>query len=690
MGMYGFERIVPRAVAPQSFPSSNFVRSLGAAPQGRLWLGVDDGLALFDPAAHQLLRKYTADPARPGTLSHNSVYSLYQQPNGPLWVGTSKGLNRYDAAGERFAIIPYDRPADGFINTIAPARNGAIWVGTAGSLQRYDPASGARLSYRHDPSDPGSRSVDDTSAVLEDSQGRLWAGDFFRGGGLDMMEHAGGKFQHFRHDPRNPRSLGNDKVTCLYEDLYGTIWIGTARGLNRMVPDADGKPEFRSYVGAGDPGPIMIEAIQGDQTGILWLSTSKGLSRFDPSSGVFTHYSADDGLTDGMYQGSSVRSTDGKLYFGSSTGVSAVYPELPLRAPDPPQAAITDIRVFEKSLTEARLPKVMLDGPVIAPRALTLPWSASVLSLEFSALHYAAPRRNTYAYMLEGFDQHWVQVNASRPVATYTNLYPGSYRFLVRATSNKGLDSPVIELPITITPPLWRTWWFRVAAALLAMLAVAAAYRARVRSFKRRARRLETLVEQRTQQLQESNRKLTALSSTDGLTGLANRRSFDEVLAREWSRARRNNAPLALAMIDVDFFKPYNDHYGHQQGDECLRRVAAVLADTVKRATDLTARYGGEEFAFIAPGTSAADAMKMAEKVRATLAELELPHEKSPLRRVTISIGVAVMVPAEQQESTLLVRTADQSLYQAKSMGRNRVVLGGGLLAETWQAHVAV
>jgi diguanylate cyclase (GGDEF)-like protein len=143
-------------------------------------------------------------------------------------------------------------------------------------------------------------------------------------------------------------------------------------------------------------------------------------------------------------------------------------------------------------------------------------------------------------------------------------------------------------------------------------------------------------------------------------------------------------------MIDVDFFKPYNDHYGHQQGDDCLRQVAQVLADMVRRGVDLTARYGGEEFAFIAPATGATDAMAMAEQVRATLEAAALPHEKSPLRCVTVSIGVAVMMPVEQQDSALLVRTADQSLYQAKSMGRNRVVLGGCLLAEKWQPGVAV
>jgi diguanylate cyclase (GGDEF)-like protein len=675
MGNYGFERIIPREVAPDSFPSSNFVRSVGPAPQGQIWLGVDDGLALFDPASHHLIRKYTAN-GQPGSLSHNSVYALYQQPDGPLWVGTSKGLNRFDAATGRFTMVPYDSPSEGFINTVAPGRHGTLWVGTAGSLQHLDLATGHMDKYHHDPADPGSRSQDDTSTVLEDSQGRVWVGDFFRGGGLDLLDQHSGKFRHFRHDERQPDSLGNDKVTCVYEDMYGTIWIGTARGLNRLVPDRDGQPRFRAYVGEGTPGPVMIESIQSDQTGILWIGTAKGLSRFDPSSGVFIQYSADDGLTDGLYLGSSARSSDGKLYFGSSTGITAVYPALPFRAPTPPQVAITDIRLSEKSLTGGLPPKVRLEGSVIAPRSLTLPASASVLTLEFAALHYAAPRRNQYSYKLEGFDEEWVSADASHPMATYTNLYPGEYRFLVRATSNKGLHSPVIELPITITPPYWQTWWFRIAAVLVLFAAGVLAYRSRVKGLKRRARRLEVLVAQRTAELEESNRKLSAMASTDGLTGLANRRSFDEVLAREWARARRKREPLALAMIDVDHFKPYNDHYGHQAGDDCLRQVAAVLAHAVRRGTDLAARYGGEEFAFIAPATSTESALAIAEQLRADIEELRLPHEKSPLGHVTVSIGVAAIVPDDGQDTDLLIRSADQALYRAKTQGRNLAMLG--------------
>lgn len=142
-------------------------------------------------------------------------------------------------------------------------------------------------------------------------------------------------------------------------------------------------------------------------------------------------------------------------------------------------------------------------------------------------------------------------------------------------------------------------------------------------------RDLDAKVMERTDELQILNRKLEALSTTDGLTGIANRRRFDEVLASEWSRAARSGQPLALAVLDVDWFKKYNDHYGHQAGDECLRSIARVFSSCVCRTGDLVARYGGEEFAFIAPATDAVNALSMAGKVCEALQALALPHEMS-------------------------------------------------------------
>ncbi len=187
---------------------------------------------------------------------------------------------------------------------------------------------------------------------------------------------------------------------------------------------------------------------------------------------------------------------------------------------------------------------------------------------------------------------------------------------------------------------------------------------------------LEEQVALRTRELERANRKLEALSATDGLTGVANRRRFDEVLANELRRSVRSGHALALLMLDVDYFKKYNDRYGHLAGDECLRIVARVLQKSSRRATDLVARYGGEEFSLIIAESDTAHALQQAENICQAIFELKLPHADSPFGYITASIGVASLLPDEETTAEQLLRIADQALYHAKYQGRNRVVLG--------------
>jgi diguanylate cyclase (GGDEF)-like protein len=187
-----------------------------------------------------------------------------------------------------------------------------------------------------------------------------------------------------------------------------------------------------------------------------------------------------------------------------------------------------------------------------------------------------------------------------------------------------------------------------------------------------RARQLNKLY----QELEEANRELQHLAVSDGLTQVANRRRFDEYLGQEWQRMAREDAPLSLLLCDVDFFKSYNDTYGHQAGDDCLRQVARAISCTVKRPVDLVARYGGEEFAVILPNTNAEGAVQVAEKVRSEVKALEIVHANSQINKcVTLSLGVASTVPCHKSSSAVLISAADEALYQAKAKGRNCVVM---------------
>lgn len=188
-------------------------------------------------------------------------------------------------------------------------------------------------------------------------------------------------------------------------------------------------------------------------------------------------------------------------------------------------------------------------------------------------------------------------------------------------------------------------------------------------------------LEELQQQLEETNEQLRLLSTTDGLTGLINKREFEVIFEREWIRGIRTQAPLSLVMLDIDFFKAYNDTCGHAQGDDCLKKVALAISDAARRHTDKVARVGGEEFAVLLPETEAEGAVHVAERLLGAVSDLAIPHKRSSVAGyVTTSIGVATMVPHQNGIQRDLFEAADDGLYRAKEKGRNRWCMGATVL----------
>jgi diguanylate cyclase (GGDEF)-like protein len=179
-------------------------------------------------------------------------------------------------------------------------------------------------------------------------------------------------------------------------------------------------------------------------------------------------------------------------------------------------------------------------------------------------------------------------------------------------------------------------------------------------------------------ELHDAHRKLREISLLDGLTNIPNRRHFDEALSTEWKRCIRHQSPISVILGDVDFFKQFNDIYGHQAGDTCLRAVAGALNESLFRVEDSVARYGGEEFAAILPGTDAIGAVAVAERMRLSARELGIPHEKGVGGLVSCSFGVASCIPDAEQQLGQLLQAADAGLYGAKRSGRNRIGLPAG------------
>jgi diguanylate cyclase (GGDEF)-like protein len=249
-------------------------------------------------------------------------------------------------------------------------------------------------------------------------------------------------------------------------------------------------------------------------------------------------------------------------------------------------------------------------------------------------------------------------------------------------------DSLVINKPTSLWA-LYRWYIFGAAAlvfleAILITILITAMRQRRHALLALRDERdqLDRNVAERTRELSEANFKLQRLSEYDGLTGVPNRRKFEAVWEVEWNRALRQRLPLAVAMVDVDHFKAYNDRYGHLLGDECLKRVAHALASSMRRAGELTARYGGEEFVVVLPGLSEREAFEAAQRLRVAVEAQNIPHDTSCVApMVTVSIGVVARVPVSGETPDSLLRDADDCLYQAKHRGRNQVVAEGQVVS---------
>ena len=466
--------------------------AVAAGSDGRLWLGTTGGGLLHLDLASGAADVLRHDPRDPASLPDDAVTAALPV-HGRLWVGTRTGLSWRDPASGRFTPVFLGRDAGvNYIQSLAYARDGGIWIVTRGGLFLLDADGRTLHGWRHDPDDPDSLSANYGFTALEDKDGALWIGTET---GLDRLDRASGKFTHFRHDPRDSTSLTHSRIYYLYKSVRGDIWIGTAGGLQRMERGTDGKIRFRLFPVTAAREQVPIGGILEDSRGDLWVSTMVGITRVDPQTAHYKSYSARDGLIDGTYfVGAAARTADGELHFGGMTGMTSFQPDAIHDNPYPPTVVITNFSVPNH-------PR-LLEGTIAGGREVALNYRDTVFTLEFAALHYADPAANRFAYRLRGFDRDWTQADASKRFATYTNLDPGHYVFEVRAANKDGVwsEQPA-RLGITITPPFWMTWWFRLLAGTLLAGSVIAVYRLRVRVLVQQTERLERQVGMRTAEL---------------------------------------------------------------------------------------------------------------------------------------------------------------------------------------------
>ncbi len=531
--------------------SNDQLYSIYKSPDGIFWIGnYHGGVNIFTPNVRKF-KHYNYLLSGNSQFSDGSVLSMCEDANKNIWLGfDGQGIDIYNPATKSVRHIESE---PGKANTIVgnvivelfKAKNGDIWVGTyLKGLSVIDHQTGQIRNYQHDSKQPDGLGANNVWSIFEDSKGKFWIG--LHNNGLDRYDPITGRFEHFKNDQRDSLSLSNNDIYKIFEDSGGNIWIGTRNGLclyNRKTN------KFRRFVSANTHGSIFgscvydvfednegriwagtdqalnllnkenitftafqeadglngnaVLSILGDSKGYLWLSTNKGLSRFDVKSRKFRNYDVSDGLQSNEFNYvSALRSSNGMMFFGGKRGFNFFYPDSVFDNPVPPPVYITKFTIFEHEINP-REHKDILSRHINFEKRIVLDHDQSVISITFAALNYSNPRKNQYAYKLEGFNNDWIYIGNKHEV-TYTNLNPGKYVLRVRGSNNDGKWNELgAVLEIVILPPWWQTIWFRILLYVSIIGLVLLIYYLRLAFYQNQQKKLLVLVRERTFQLEE-------------------------------------------------------------------------------------------------------------------------------------------------------------------------------------------
>lgn len=646
--------------------SASDVLSVLAARDGRVWLGyLDGGADIIDPTIGRV-GALRPDAARPDeALPPDVLLTMAEGDDGTIYFGTRRGLYRTGptAGTVRLITLP-GRDPHAAVTTLAFDR-GILWIGGSddglwgirpdgdrAAMLVFGPKEAAKLT------DPG------IAAIRRGAGNDLWVGTR---NGLNRIDLASGAIEHIAAAPKKPDALPGRFVPALLFDRQGRLWVATFGGGLAVMTGrkADGSRRFRR-LGLADGLPhLNVDSLATDGAGTIWAGTDDGLARIDPLTlAVRAVRQADGSALIDYFAGAGTSNSAGEALFGAKGGLTVVRPGvLPPWWLRPP-VVVTDLRIGGVAVPIARFNGTARPAPII------LTPETNSLAVEFAALDFTAPERNRYAYRLDGFDAHWIETDASRRLAIYTNLPPGDYTLHLRGSNRAGLWAERdLALPVRVLPAWYQRLWFKLAGAALLLLAIGAIVSWRTAYLRRRQGDLEKQIAERTADLRAANERLGQLARTDPLTGCASRRHFMEQARDMIALAGRHRTPLSLTIFDLDDFKQVNDSHGHPGGDAVLAMTGLIIAREV-RSTDLVGRIGGEEFALLMPHTGIAEARSLADRLREAIGANAIDVDGASVH-ITASMGVAELQAGEDFDS--LYARADAALYVAKETGRNRV-----------------
>lgn len=500
-GNHKFE-LFKNAKFDKSGLSDLFVDAVYEDRKGHLWFGTHEGLNRYDPTT-RTFKYFFHDPLSAASISDNSVKAIYEDSNENMWFGTNeKGLNLLLHDKGKFIHLNH-RPSDpttlnsdricGMVED--SKKNFWVWTLDGNGLDLLDKKTLKCVPYW--AQDTLTKVCKNVRAVIEDKQqGGLWIGS---SNGLYYLNTEKKIIRVYQHDKQDISSISVNEISALYQDTNLTLWIGTvAGGLNRFNTSENNFIRFSVRDGLAGKS---VSGILEDTSHNLWISTQKGLSKFNPQADTFTNYTFLDGLSSNDFiRGSNFKSRTGEMIFGSTGGISIVNPADITLNNYHPQVEITRLSVLNKEQKPGDEGSI-LKKTISESEQITLEYDQSIVAFEFTALSYSDVGNNKYAYKLEGFDEDWNYVGRQRN-ATYTNLAPGEYVFRVKVSNGSGLWSKnIASVKIVVTPPYWMTWWFKSLGVLSILGCFSLFYTVRLRVINKQKQLLKQQVDERTKQL---------------------------------------------------------------------------------------------------------------------------------------------------------------------------------------------
>ena len=620
-------------------------------------------------ASHNILVRYKLDDSEPeefpfkvgeNQVNGALIYSISVISDTEAWIGTNKGLFLFDSTTASFTPISlYNNRISDTSSFLIPALyqdvDKTLWIGTYGAgLVRFSPTKGIMAQYRHSEV-AYSLSNDIVFFVKRDRRGTLWIGT---NKGLCRYVPETDDFSSYLYDVNKPMGISANRVDSFCEDSKGYLWFGTNDGgICRFDPKTE---LFRTYTKDTGLSSNHIIGIADADDGFLWIAAQKYLNLFEIAHETTQAYNIANIRQYGYFSCQPLALKDkGLFFFGTDRGILKISQE--------------KLYAFRLQFSPIKIRALTADGQSInlygKKQTLVFGYKTNDIKISFAAPYSSRHKKPIGAYKLVGIDKDWI-VASGRDYVRYTNLPPGSYTFSVKNAA-EGQDvvydsiSFTIRQSFLISPVM--IWFYIVIAAVIVFVA----YKIHKLYW---LQRYADLLEEKQLVLIQDNFTLKELSMLDHLTGIGNRRYIDMLGLKIWQMAKEHNVSIAVMMFDIDFFKNYNDRFGHQAGDELLHLIGEDLKKRIRTETDLIGRYGGEEFLIVMYNLLPEKAMHIAEGIRKTIESMHERHAKEMVGQATISIGVFTGEPTEKDTFEQMIRKADCALYRAKQTGRNKVV----------------